>query len=471
MPALNDVGSSSMEKEHIDINDLHWKEDGPDTPSTVDDSWPSGHKCGKSAKLIAFAHEEFPLERPPINCRLLYDTVPLSITSPSVVDDQHAEKNEPMLDFSCRMILSALNFPPSPRRQSYETNRSRSSRSKSSQHDADDQHEDVLCSPKTNRFRSHTITPLPTSLPSVPPNSIKTVKGVDNLQQCSPLTIHSSGAPSFQEMVSQVPSTSALQTHSILPTLEDHHTRASFVESYIASSPSSEDQGSYSPSSSSRNKHVLSSFTSWWSSSGSRVVPNGVAIANVNLPHPKHHMLECRNPKTLSMRPEISQDNLLSTPSITPSSTPSSSPNASDNHLQGKCFDDTHPCVDSPPDWLSQSRSRDSDKSERRSTTPNPHPNLPTLHSVNPSRSQSTSPSPVAFAVPRVISTTMVQMGCDDNLANTAATMHAVRAWSSPPRQHSTTSALVNGGPPSPLLTVPVRVVRVIRASSSTNQS
>ena len=110
---------------HVPNNDLHWKDDGPDNNSTVDDSWPSESSpqfCQrKASKIITFAHEEFPLERPPINCRMLYDTVPIATKNNH---DHDVEKNAPIHDFCSRMMLSALNTP---------------------------------------RFRCHTIVPLPLS--------------------------------------------------------------------------------------------------------------------------------------------------------------------------------------------------------------------------------------------------------------------------------------------------------------------
>ena len=451
---------SSVDNHYVEFNDLHWKEDA-DTPSTVDDSWPTeeniAQTCGKTSKIIAFAHEEYPLERPPINCRMLYDTVPITTARITTVEENEGS----ILDYSCRMILSALNFPPSPRRHSYQTKISSSGKSN---HDTDDQYEDMLSGPKTtNRFRSHTVTPLPLAMNALaPPNSLKTVKGVDNLQQNNPFILHTNGAPSVQqEMVVQVPSSSGLQIHSPLPTLEDHHARALFVESFIASSPPPEEQEMYPSSISSRNKHMLSSFSSWWSSSGSRVAPNGVvapihgvSINSVNLAL-KHPLNDCHDPMKLSLPPTeaSSQDNLLSTPSITPFATSKSSPNSSNDHLQGKCFDETTPRVDSTSNWLSHSRSKDRDEAVQRqpSFPSSTHPSTASLRFVNPPRSHTTSP--VAFAVPRSITTTIDP--------DTAATMHAVRAWSSPPRQHTS-----DGGPPSPLMmTGPVRVVRSIRSS------
>ena len=452
----------------IKINNLHWLEDA-DTPSTVDDSWPSEdniiqtsplRKNGQSAKIIAFAHEEFPLERPPINCRMLYDTVPITTST-----TEQVEKNEPMYDYSCRMILSALSFPSSPRRHSYQTNKSSSIRSY--QDNTDDQHEDILCGPKPNRFRSHTVTPLPLSMVTAPPNSLKTVKGVENFQQqSSPFMVHTTGASSPQEMVVQVPSSSVLQTHSPLPTLEHHHARASFVESFIASSspsPEDEETDSTASHSSRNNKHMLSSFTSWWSS-GSRVMPNAVNISSNNVAPPKHVVYDCHDPMTLSMRSETP----TITPTITPFSTPSSSPNSSDVHLQGKYCDSTAtmPHVDSTSDWLSHSQSRDnSDPSDNRSSIPHsPHPPRDSIRSTNSPRSHvHATTNPVAFGVPRGIPITLVPT-VSDNLDNTAATMHAVRAWSSPGTSSPSSN---NGGPPSPLLTVPVRVVRSIRSSSA----
>lgn len=235
---------------------MHWLEDA-DTPSTVDDAWPSEenishtssphHKDGQTAKIIAFAHEEYPLERPPINCRMLNDRIPVT-SSKTMIDDHRADDNDSsLLDYSCRMILSVLSFPPSPRRTSYQPNKSSSYKS---YQDNDEQHEDILCHPKPNRFRSHTVTPLPLSMTTAPPNSLKTVKGVENFRQRSnPFMAHATGASSPQEISVQVPSSSVLQTHSQLPTLEDHHARASFVESFIASSsPSPEEDDTVSSS-------------------------------------------------------------------------------------------------------------------------------------------------------------------------------------------------------------------------------
>jgi len=440
--------SSSSIKQHVEINNLHWLEDA-DTPSTVDDAWPSEeniiqisphHKDGQTAKIIAFAHEEYPLERPPINCRMLYDTIPVTSLK-TMIDDHRADDNDSgVLDYSCRMILSALSFPPSPRRTSYLSNKSSSYKS---YQDNDEQHEDILCHPKPTRFRSHTVTPLPLSMATAPPNSLKTVKGVENFQQRSnPFMAQTTGASLPQEMVVQVPYSSVLQTHSQLPTLEDHHARASFVESFIASSspsPSPEDDDAVSSSQSSRNKHMLSSFTSWWSS-GSRVTPQEVTTSIINVA-PKTIVNDRHDPTTLLMRSE--------TPTITPFSTPSSSPNSSDDHLEGKCCDSRTTHVDSTFDLLSHSHTRDSSNH-----SPQPPPNSPRSH-------VHATTNPVAFGVPRGIPTTLVPT-VSDSLDNTAATMHAVRAWSSPGTSFSN-----KGGPPSPLLTVPVRVVRSIRSSSS----
>ena len=128
-----------------------WKDDGLDTPhSTVDDSWPwEDHiqssplpQRGKSAKIVLFAHNEYPLERPPILCRMLFDTVP--ITS---IDDQ---------------------------KESFRTNTTTAKSSgKCTDEDLDD---DSLIN--SFRRRSNSVTPLPLVLPSTkitsqdaPPNS------------------------------------------------------------------------------------------------------------------------------------------------------------------------------------------------------------------------------------------------------------------------------------------------------------
>lgn len=64
---------------------MDWKEDDVESPST-DDSWPWKEYVQNgenSSKIVKFVHEEFPLERPPIICRLMVDTVPTSS-----IDDQ-----------------------------------------------------------------------------------------------------------------------------------------------------------------------------------------------------------------------------------------------------------------------------------------------------------------------------------------------------------------------------------------------
>ena len=336
------VASSIEQDVPLEMNELHWKDDGPDTPSTINDSWPWEDqiptspiaspltKSGK--KIIAFAHEEFPLERPPINCRMLFDTVPITTTTEQV------EKNEPMYNFSSRILMSL-------RHKSFQTEKSSV---KSDGNSIDDQHEDILPSsapPRNslrNRLQPHAINPVTAT---TNPNSSSTSKSI---------------SPASKQQ-------------------QDHIYRSSVSASFPVESMIQEDK--VIPSN--KSPHMLSSLVSWWSSSG---LHRAVKIApNSNK----------SSEQTDGRRAIKSEDLLLS-----------------------------HSPSNTIPDHV------------LRPTTP-----------------------------PTVTTTKQIIRIHDITMANTAATMHAVRTWSSPPRQHVTSTS--HGRSPSPLLTVPVRVIQRL---SSTNQ-
>jgi hypothetical protein len=234
----------------------------------VNDSWPWEDQLSSSpqsprrnsrisAKIITFAHEEFPLERPPINCRMLYDTVP--ITTSTV---EQVEKNEPIYDFSCRIMMSALNFS-SIRKKSCQTARS----------DGDDQHEDIL-HPKVSlrkRLQPHAIIPLPSSTSSSNSSSI-------------PISMHKSvnHQPKTSNKFLSPPTGSRKQDHN-----QDKYRSISATFSVDSSIQNTEAQTT------TRSPHVLSSLVSWLSSAGIRkIAPNSNNVSIVS----SFQQTLCNNP-------------------------------------------------------------------------------------------------------------------------------------------------------------------------------
>ena len=354
----------------LEIDDLNWKEDGgsPDTPSTVNDSWPwedqlssspqsPRRKSGNSAKIITFAHEEFPLERPPINCRMLYDTIPITGTTATT---EQVEKNEPIYNFSCRIIMSALNYS-SIRSKSCQTARSDG---------GDDQHEDILhvARPKNSlhsRLQPHAINPLPPTTDSNSSSPISMHKSVH--QQPTTTVCNSNNFPSS-------PPTGSKQ--------QDHKYRSISASFAVVS----DIQGTKAPTTTTatRSPHVLSSLVSWLSSAGIRkIAPNN---SNISIVPSSQQTVINNNPTNLGKI----------------------------NHPIPRT---NHPVNTTSLDHV------------HKFTTP-PRPSITTKHFMEISET-----------------------------AHTAATMHEVRAWSSNPRPHSTSSS--QSGPPSPsnLLTVPIRVI------------
>ena len=356
------VSAVIEENAPIEMNDLDWKEDGPDTPSTVNDSWPWEdkapsptsiqssplNKSGKSARLIAFAHEEFPLERPPIVCRMLHDTVPITT-------DHQVEKNEPIYNFSSRVIMSAMNYSSSKRQQSLQTIKS-SGKSVGN----DDQHENFPKVSFRNRLQQpHAIIPSP----STPSSS--------SISKSPPLIcLHLQSATGSH---SKSPPTSSKQL--------DHKYRSSLSASLAEDA--TEDNAHVKPA------HILSSLISWLSPSGLH--------------------------RTVKIAPNSSKSIMQSSVQTTGSTS---------KHIP--CKVEEH--------RLSES----------------------TDHSPSDKPSNTTIPGSVLISTPQHV-TTIVHIN-NSAIVNTAATMHAVRAWSSPPRLHTTTSNIDR--PPSPLLTVPVRVIQ-----------
>ena len=352
--------AASIEKDvPLEMDDLNWKEDGgsPETPSTVNDSWPWEHqspsssptvprrKSGNSAKIIAFAHEEFPLERPPMNCRMLYDTVPITTAT-----TEQVERNEPIYDFSCRIIMSALSYS-SVRHKSLKT-----ARLDEDNHDDDQLHDDMLhVAPKMSlrsRLQPHAIIPIPHTTYS---NSSSPASAHKSLH-VQPSSSNSSSAPTGSKQ-------------------QDHKYRSSISASFTFDS---EIQDVKVHTGTTKTPHILSSLVSWLSSAGvhrtGKVAPNSSSISNI----PSSKQTNGSNPTPGNV------------------SNPSRSPNHHPDHHHR------------PVNVL-----------------------LPT-----------TSP-PSNITTKQIIHI--------NETSDTAATMHAVRAWASHSRELPTSS--------SPLITVPVRVI------------